>query len=75
MNTIYTDLKNKTIIITGGLGFLASQFINRTEILVYARQTNAIMIACFIALHVQFESLWAFKKNVAVGSRSNLAYI
>ena len=27
MNTIYTDLKNKTIIITGGLGFLASQFI------------------------------------------------
>jgi NAD(P)-dependent dehydrogenase (short-subunit alcohol dehydrogenase family) len=26
MNNLYPDLKNKTIIITGGLGFLASQF-------------------------------------------------
>lgn len=27
MNILYPDLKNKTIIITGGLGFLASQFV------------------------------------------------
>jgi NAD(P)-dependent dehydrogenase (short-subunit alcohol dehydrogenase family) len=27
MNIIYPDLKNKTIVITGGLGFLASQFL------------------------------------------------
>ena len=26
MNILYSDLKRKTIIITGGLGFLASQF-------------------------------------------------
>lgn len=31
MNIIFPDLKNKTIIITGGLGFLASQFIKAFE--------------------------------------------
>ncbi len=31
MKTLYTDLKNKTIVITGGLGFLASQFIKAFE--------------------------------------------
>jgi NAD(P)-dependent dehydrogenase (short-subunit alcohol dehydrogenase family) len=31
MNILYTDLKNKTIVITGGLGFLASQFIKAFE--------------------------------------------
>ena len=31
MNILYPDLKNKTIVITGGLGFLASQFIKAFE--------------------------------------------
>ena len=31
MKTLYKDLKNKTIIITGGLGFLASQFTKAFE--------------------------------------------
>ena len=31
MNTLYPDLKGKTILITGGLGFLASQFIKAFE--------------------------------------------
>ena len=31
MNILYPDLKNKTIIITGGLGFLASQFVKAFE--------------------------------------------
>jgi len=31
MNILYPDLKKKTIIITGGLGFLASQFSKAFE--------------------------------------------
>ena len=31
MNILYPDLKAKTILITGGLGFLASQFIKALE--------------------------------------------
>ena len=31
MNTLYPDLKAKTILITGGLGFLASQFVKAFE--------------------------------------------
>lgn len=31
VNILYTDLKNKTIVITGGLGFLATQFIKAFE--------------------------------------------
>ncbi len=31
MNILYPDLKDKTIIITGGLGFLASQFVKAFE--------------------------------------------
>ena len=31
MNILYPDLKGKTIIITGGLGFLASQFAKAFE--------------------------------------------
>ena len=31
MNIRYPDLKDKTIIITGGLGFLAAQFIKAFE--------------------------------------------
>ena len=31
MNVIYPDLKGKTILITGGLGYLASQFIKAFE--------------------------------------------
>ena len=31
MNILYPDLKGKTIIITGGLGFLASQFVKAFE--------------------------------------------
>ena len=31
MKTLYSDLKGKNIVITGGLGFLASQFVKEFE--------------------------------------------